>query len=358
MHLVVCLFALVAAVPVEAPVEIEVHPDTVELEQAGQEQLLNLDFVLVSRSTERLTLGAIQLSVRDRNGKLELRREVNSDGERPSIAVIGAHDLEPGRPELVMNPFQRLDGALDARELVFEFKLYGKEETSVARVSVHPRKISPTLFRLPVGGRVLVYDGSDFYSHHRRFDFVSPTARQLGFRSNVLRHALDLVVVDGSGETHRGDPDRNESWFSFGKPVLAAAAGTVVAVVDSRPDARKLDVALLRTDRMAMFGNYVVVRLASGELALYGHIRQGSARCKVGERVSEGQALAEIGAAGGSAIPHLHFELQTTADADGEGRPVRFRNFRRILGGRSVTVTAARIDTGEIVESAAAPTPR
>jgi len=51
----------------------------------------------------------------------------------------------------------------------------------------------PTAVQLPLAGQTRVFDADDFYSHHRRFDFVSPTARQLGFRSNVLRHAVDLV---------------------------------------------------------------------------------------------------------------------------------------------------------------------
>jgi hypothetical protein len=252
---------------------------------------------------------------------------------------------------MIMNPFQRLDRRLEAAELSFDFKLYGKDDVLHATTSLRPRKVVPTAVRLPLDGPVWVFDSDDFYSHHRRFDFISAMARKLGFRSNVLRHAVDLVPVAADGTTHQGDASRNESWLGFGRPVLAAAPGVVVAAVDGRPDSRRLDVKLLATDRMAMFGNHVVVKLDSGEFALYAHLREGSVRCKVGDRLREGQPLGSVGASGGSAMPHLHFELQTAADADAEGRPVRFRHFRRLLGARSASVDASRLETGEMVEA-------
>ncbi len=335
------ILALVFFSAAPSPITVQVRPEVVYIERAEAGQFINFDFVLTSHAKEDLTLGSIELSVLDRSGKLEARKLVNSDGERPSIDVIGAHVLHPEIPELIMNPFERLDARLDVSELVFEFKCYGKEEVYSARASVRPKVYASVAMDLPFRGRYLVWDGHDFYSHHRRFDFVSPTASQLGFRSNTLRYAYDFLALDKDGESHHGDPALNESWLAFGKPVYAAAEGTVVAVVDSRPDKRRLDVQLLKKDRMAMFGNYVVVRQRDGEFALYGHIRQGSAACKTGDKVQAGQKLAAIGAAGAASVPHLHFELQSAPDADGEGLPSIFRNF-------------GRIDSGDIVEQAAA----
>ncbi len=82
-------FACVLGSADEAPVTVEVRPAGVELAPAGPEQLLSVDFVLTSQSSEELTVGAIELSVLDRAGKLQLRSTVNSDGERPSIDVLG-----------------------------------------------------------------------------------------------------------------------------------------------------------------------------------------------------------------------------------------------------------------------------
>ncbi|HEY1905533.1 MAG TPA: hypothetical protein VGG91_05800 [Myxococcaceae bacterium] len=97
MVLGLCSACLLAAVS-EAPVTIEVRPAEAMIESAADGLRLNVDFVLTSRATEELTVGAIELTVRDRAGKVELRAEVNSDGERPSIAVIGAHRLRAASP--------------------------------------------------------------------------------------------------------------------------------------------------------------------------------------------------------------------------------------------------------------------
>ena len=59
---------------------------------------------------------------------------------------------------------------------------------------------------------------------------------------------------------------------------------------------------------------------------------------------------AAIGASGSSLMPHLHFQLQTTADVDGAGLPSYFDHFQRLLGRRSLTVQRGQIDSSEIIE--------
>ena len=70
---------------------------------------------------------------------------MNSDGERPSIAVVGERQLKPSEPVLIMNPFQRLEGALEAAELVFDFKLYGKENITHTSITLHLTSMGPSL---------------------------------------------------------------------------------------------------------------------------------------------------------------------------------------------------------------------
>src|SRR6185295_3043553 len=135
--------ASVLAITSDVPVTIDLRPEDAPLEVAADGLRLSLDFVLTSHATEELTVGAIELTVRDHAGKVELRAEVNSDGERPSIDVVGPHTLRPGEPLLVMNPFQRLDPRLEATELSFDFKLYGKDEVLHATATVKPRRTVP-----------------------------------------------------------------------------------------------------------------------------------------------------------------------------------------------------------------------
>ncbi|HEX2660814.1 MAG TPA: M23 family metallopeptidase, partial [Polyangia bacterium] len=56
-------------------------------------------------------------------------------------------------------------------------------------------------------------------------------------------------------------------------------------------------------------GNYVVEQLDDGRFALYAHMRPGSPRVKVGDRVRRGQVLGLVGNSGNSTGPHLHFHI-------------------------------------------------
>jgi len=351
-----CLLIVFALISVagwaqQPQVSVRVQPETVYLERTSAGQLLNFDFVLTNTSAQPLKLISIEVSALDHSGKVQARKLINSDGERASIDVIGAHELKPNEPLLVLNPFDRFDDVLELSSLEYEFTYANDQDSFTAKATVKPLPYKGGALLLPLHGRYLVWDGHDFYSHHRRFDYVSPTAQHFGFRSNVLRYAYDFFSIDEQGETHKGDPAKNESWYAFEKPIYAVADGEVVAAVDTRADKRKLDIQLLKTDRMAMFGNYVILKHEDGAYSLYGHIRQGSAKCKTGDHVTAGQQLASIGAAGGAAVPHLHFEMQTSPNADGEGLPSSFRGFKRIIGSRSVKVSQGNIETGDIVES-------
>jgi murein DD-endopeptidase MepM/ murein hydrolase activator NlpD len=65
--------------------------------------------------------------------------------------------------------------------------------------------------------------------------------------------------------------------------------------------------------------------------------------------VRRGQRLASIGASGSSLMPHLHFQLQNTADVDGEGLPAYFDHFARLLGSRRVSARDEPMDSGDFV---------
>ncbi len=357
MRRIACFLALLFvasfAIAQQPPFTVEVQPDPVYIEHSDGEQLLNFDFVVTNHTAEPVTVGTIQVSVYDRAGKLQARKFVNNNGARPSIETIGSTTFEPNQARLVFNPLFNFDRSLELASLEFEFTWWGKDnDDHIAKAVVHPVEYTAKrLLILPVRGPHLIWDGHDIYSHHRRFDYVLPMIHDFNFRSNVSRYAYDLVKVNENGETHTGDPAKNENWFGFGTPIYAAGEGKVVAVRDSHPDNRHMDMKSLKTDHLEMFGNYVVIEQGTGEYALYGHIHQGSAKVKVGDQVRQGQQIAEMGTAGSSIFPHLHFELQTTADADGQGLPSYFDHYRRVLGSKSVAVKHGQIDTGDIVES-------
>ncbi len=328
-------------------VTLTVSPDPVYIEREGAHQSVNCDLIIAG-AEKPLEIDEIHVSVYDRGGALVLRRFVDGNGTRPSIRTIDASEVAAGAQVLVFNPFHTFDADVEIGSMTFEVKL-GEESV---KTTVRPQAYEPKAkLILPVKGRQIVWDGHDFLSHHRRWDYTIPGLQQLGFRTNFMRYSFDFVPVDAAGNMFRGPEEHNESWLGFGREVRAAAAGTVVAVVDSQPDDRKFTPAVIaERGPMAVFGNYVVMDHGQGEFSVYGHVKQGSSRVKVGQRVKRGDVVAAIGASGSSMFPHLHYELQTGPDTNAEGLPATFHDFERVRGTRRMRVKAGGVNTGEIIE--------
>ena len=141
----------------------------------------------------------------------------------------------------------------------------------------------------------------------------------------VQRHALDLFqVVDG--KTHRGGADLLTNYYTYGKRLQSPGDGIVTAVIDSRPDAPVGDSDLEHPE-----GNIVVIDIGGGRYVLYAHLKQGSARVRVGDRVVSGQDIGLVGDSGNSDEPHLHIQVQSSpsfeiGDDDLETFPILFRD--------------------------------
>ena len=122
--------------------------------------------------------------------------------------------------------------------------------------------------------------------------------------------------------------NRNASYFNYGQPLLAVAAGTVITAVDGLPDQipnenRPVD-DLAKAD-----GNHVILRLGPGVYAGYAHLQPGSVRVRRGQRVRPGQVLGLLGNSGNTSGPHLHFQLMTRPSLlDSDGLPFVVDRFR------------------------------
>ena len=121
------------------------------------------------------------------------------------------------------------------------------------------------------------------------------------------RHAADFEVMDGDGRTFRGPGLRREDYFCYRLPVLAAADGTVVRVVDGIPDNEIGEAELAER-----WGNLVLLIHGPGLYSLVAHLAPGSIRVQEGQVVRRGDPLGQCGSSGRSPVPHLHFHLQAT----------------------------------------------
>lgn len=82
-----------------------------------------------------------------------------------------------------------------------------------------------------------------------------------------------------------------------GTPVRASRAGTV----------------LYSGNKLSGFGNVVIIEHGGGLATVYGHNRRNLV--KSGQRVSQGQEIAEVGQTGNATTPHCHFEVRRDSTA-------------------------------------------
>jgi len=334
-------------------VRITAKPNPIYIEKTAMGQSLNFDFVAENTGNENLFLTAIEVSVFDTKGKLVMRKFIDDNGVRPSIETVPQREFTLLKSQIIFNPFYSFAADVELNKLVytFEFKTKDGKKKFVSTATILPVVYKgKTDLLLPVKNRSIVYDGHDFYSHHRRFDYVFEPIRAFGFTSNFMRYSYDFAPVNAAGEMFQGDEKDNANYFGFGANLYAVGDGRIAVVVDDRPDNRSFDESILKTNQMVLFGNYIVIDHLNGEFSLYAHLKQNSAKVKVGDTVKQNQIIARIGASGSANFPHLHYELQTGADASAEGLPSYFINFNRVLGAKIQNVKVGQIDSGDIVE--------
>lgn len=334
-----------------ATIRIALHPAAPLIERTSAGQELNFDFLVANTGRDTVEVRAIEVSVYDVARRLVLRRFLDDNGSSPSIETVARRRIAPGARALLFNPFHTFANDVELKQLRYRFTIARGDSSFVSEVVFEPTSYQPkSVLRLPLAGRVIVYDGHDHYAHHRRLNFADAMGTQLGITANFMRYGYDFMAVDSAGEMSRGDVARNESWFGFGRPVLAPGAGRIVQLKDDAPDNRSIDMPAIMQDPVALYGNYIVIDHLNGEFSMLGHIRQGSARVRVGDSVAIGQPIAAVGAAGSAFMPHLHYELRTGPGVRGvEGLPSYFRDYTLWLGAGSRRVSSGAPATGEIV---------
>lgn len=94
----------------------------------------------------------------------------------------------------------------------------------------------------------------------------------------------------------------------FNRPIIAVKSGTVTAVVKNCVQA--VDDKDERANCGGGYGNYILIDHGNGISSFYGHLQTGTPTVSVGDTVTQGQKIADIGSTGISTGPHLHFEIR------------------------------------------------
>jgi hypothetical protein len=150
-----------------------------------------------------------------------------------------------------------------------------------------------------------------------------------GIAAIAQRFAIDYVKMDSIGRRFTGDSLKNESYYAEGQDAIAVADGIVASVKDGIPEnvpgvtSRAVPITL-----ETVGGNFVILDIGDGRYAFYAHLKPGSLRVRIGERVRKGQVVGLVGNSGNSTEPHLHFHLMdNTSPLGSEGIPYVHETF-------------------------------
>jgi hypothetical protein len=141
------------------------------------------------------------------------------------------------------------------------------------------------------------------------------------------RFALDLIPAADSARVFRaaqGEPMDLTDFACFGAPILAPASGLVVTAIDTVPDN-----PVGQFHPTSELGNHLVIDHSSSEYSLFAHLRRHSLRASVGDRVLEGDVIAECGNSGRTTAPHLHYDLRNSPEMERGtfSLPARFHDY-------------------------------
>lgn len=157
------------------------------------------------------------------------------------------------------------------------------------------------------GGKWVAFGGYAGVAGHRRAIFGIDNKRYC-----AQRFAIDWVRLDEQGFSTKSDSSKCESSSCYAQPLYAVADGVVVGVNQGFENQTPYK-DVKGPDRIKYpGGNSIVLKISNGSeslYAFYAHLKPGSIKVNVGDKVSRGQQIAEVGNTGNTSGPHLHFHV-------------------------------------------------
>ncbi|MEA1784537.1 peptidoglycan DD-metalloendopeptidase family protein [Arenibacter sp. GZD96] len=199
------------------------------------------------------------------------------------------------------------------------YRTYFDKATADILISLNPNnKINglyispPKPLTIPILDRNLTPMQLPFNLNEEWFVFWGGTTEAQNYHVNEVsqRYAYDLLMVS-NGKSFEGDPLKNESYFAFGKEILAPCNAQVIKVITGVKDNIPGE-----TNPEQLTGNTVVLETPNKEYVLFAHLMEGSIAVTEGQMVAQGTVLGKCGNSGNSTEPHLHLSLQNTVDME------------------------------------------
>lgn len=323
--------AVVAASPDGESFGLTTYPEHVYFSTSNdKEKLSGAIFFLVVQSPRPAELAPKSLTLTYRaNGQLVRTDRI----EAPLLAPIATTLLPPlaGPPPMYRPLALRLALSLpdpsvaDSVEARLSFVENGRERLAAATIPV-ARYEQRTKLIFPFLGNGMISNAGALHSGHRN-------------RSGL--YAIDALGLTANyGPMIQPNPDEDPTNHAgWGRQIIAPAAGTIVVARNDhvdQPVAGNSDPAfyLPQYKNGGDPGNLVVIDHGDGEFSMIAHMRKGSVRVKVGDRVTQGQIIGLLGNSGDTSGPHVHYQLQSGPDWErSDALPFRFSNVQRLTPG-------------------------
>jgi hypothetical protein len=170
-------------------------------------------------------------------------------------------------------------------------------------------------YSLPFSGKWVVANGGVTKKTSHSWDI--PTQR----------YAYDFIILDKIGNSFRGEETEVESFYCYGKDILAPADGIIVEVCAGNPNSNITKDRTVSCTACDIRGNYILICHSNNEYSLLAHLKPNSIIVSVGQSVKTGEKIAECGNSGNTTEPHLHFQIQLGRSFySSPGLPIKFEN--------------------------------
>jgi len=208
-----------------------------------------------------------------------------------------------------------------------------------------PEVIKPIAIKFPLSGEWCAVNtpgeevpshGTDLLGQTYAYDFVQIDWSKKGYKFYKTPFLSSLVFGV-----------KLENTYAWSQPILAPFDGEVIeaqdGVVERNPVhwVRDFFIVLMNgfffqgqnnSELPPILGNFIILRREDNVYCLIAHARRGSIKVKVGQRVEEGQVLAQVGHSGNSTAPHLHFQLMDSPNLiDAKGLPCCFKHYNEYI---------------------------
>jgi hypothetical protein len=181
-------------------------------------------------------------------------------------------------------------------------------------------------FRVGTVRRTPVAVGFPVRGRYRAINSPADKVPSHGLHAYGQTYAIDLLhVPSGDGELAvdgwvKVNPPTD--YPGFGEPIVSPVDGEVVRAHDrARDHGSRMSwgalVYMMTVEAFArelrgpkgILGNHLVIRTGDGSYVALAHLKQGSLRVGTGDRVRQGEVVAELGNSGNSSEPHIHMQV-------------------------------------------------